>query len=200
MRAYGKALGLATRVLLLLGLGLWALPAGAVDRPDLPDIAPGPIAATPRPSEYLRLDSGSIVGASGDFNFNASIVREVTKPGGRVGRMSFRLYEPDKVIRKSYLQVIKQSEYVVGTFWASTSGGRVSRSFDLPSSPAAPHCKALLKAVDTNKDGSFETTIWAGRCKKEALDAMGLTAGERQILKRVFGSPNVLKTRGRVRD
>jgi hypothetical protein len=106
------------------------------------------------------------------------------------------LYEPDKVVRNSRIQLIRQSQYVAGgAIWNTPGVGTVSRVYRPTSAPAG--CKAQYKAKDADQNGTFETSIWVGICPKSVIDALGLTQVQRDALKAVFGSPNVFKTAGR---
>jgi hypothetical protein len=109
------------------------------------------------------------------------------------------LYEPDKVIRRAKVQLIRQSKYVPLVFYVYSPGPPSTFFYGYITAAAAPEdCFAQLKLKDADLNGTFETKKWIGKCKPGALDALGFTATQRNALKRLFGSSSIVKVSGQV--
>ena len=139
--------------------------------------------------------------------FDATIRRTETTPSG-VGVATFFLYEPDKIIRKAKIQLMKQSAHVAMIFYGYTGANLVGGylngfNFNYDFAPPVryegnPDCSAQVKAKDSDLNGSYETTIWIAICKKAAIDTLSLTDAQRTTLKNLFGSKNVVKASGKL--
>jgi hypothetical protein len=180
--------------------------ASAQDRPDFPDISLGA-----SPSHYVSASSYSngqigfaIVGAAGGLYDLASdqmvangyVHWGVRRPSG-TGLLDFRLFEPDRVIRKAKIQLMSQGRYVAFYFSVSTPLTQFGATLFPPTSVGGAGCRALFKAKDGDGDRNYEMTLWRASCNKEALDGLGLTEQQRDALKKIFGSRNVLKVSGK---
>jgi hypothetical protein len=199
----------STLVLVLAGSLFAGLPAttSAWDRPDLAELyvygSDGTYVSSDRYDQTIvgfTLAGGSLY-TSGVNQLNAMAVyanahRRVRTPSGN-GEIDFNLYEPDKVIRKAKLQLISQARYLVVYFNVSTPLTQFSMAIAPTTAVTGAGCKALFKGKDTDGDGYHETTIWRALCTKETLDALGLTEGQREALRKIFGSTTVLRAAGK---
>src|SRR5689334_14452909 len=176
-----RALLFAVTVALVSQASIAGAQGQTLDRPDLEDIAqsfegPG-----------YRYSSGGVTAIDfpNDVRMHAEgFVVRYPKGGSRSGEVFWTLYEPDKVNRKGDTALMRQSDWVHLTVYASTENTPLFTA------------RGIVKGCSAAANAHFDRhASWKVHCKSDALAALGLTAAQQQAFVKVFGSP-IIRLRG----